>query len=156
MSSAIWVAPVHLYELLWKTPVMNGMLRSPHGLEVSLVFNNPDAPTTAPVSGGGARALAMAAVMSDAWTSFARTGDPSTPSLPWPAYDLERLDAIVEGDKAAVRWKLTVSYHGGEPVTTEACDIWTLDADGKMASLLQFVDTSLVAKLAGADTAKRV
>jgi ketosteroid isomerase-like protein len=62
-------------------------------------------------------------------------------------HDVERLDAIVDGDKAAVLWKLTVSYRGGEPVTTEVCDIWTVDADGKMTSLLQFVDTSLVAKL---------
>ena len=62
-------APAHLYEMLWKTPIMDGKLRSPHGLEVSLVFNNPDAPTTAPVTGGGPRALAMAAVMSDAWTA---------------------------------------------------------------------------------------
>ena len=83
-------APVHLYELMWKTPVMDGRLRSPHGLEISLVFNNPDAPSTAPITGGGPRALAMAEVMSDAWTAFARTGDPSTARLPWPAYDLER------------------------------------------------------------------
>jgi carboxylesterase type B len=25
--------------------------------------------------------------MMDAWAAFARTGDPSTPSLAWPAYD---------------------------------------------------------------------
>ncbi len=83
-------AGVHLYQMLWKTPVMDGMLRSPHGLEISLVFNNPDAPSTAPMTGGGPRALAMAEVMSDAWTAFARTGDPSTPKLAWPAYDLDK------------------------------------------------------------------
>ncbi len=83
-------APAHLYELLWRTPVMDGRLRSPHGLEISLVFNNPDAPSTAPITGGGPRALAMAEVVSAAWTSFARTGDPSTARLAWPAYDLER------------------------------------------------------------------
>ena len=78
-------APVHLYQLLWKTPVMDGRLRSPHGLEISFVFNNPDAPTTAVMTGGGPRALALASVMSPAWAAFARTGDPSTPALPWPA-----------------------------------------------------------------------
>ena len=83
-------APVFLYQMLWTTPIMGGRLRSPHGLEVSLVFDNPDAPTTAPITGGGPRALAMAGVMSAAWTQFARTGDPSTAALAWPAYDLER------------------------------------------------------------------
>ncbi len=90
LKAAAGGAPVHLYELLWATPAMGGRLRSPHGLEISLVFNNPDAPSTAPITGGGARALAMAPVLSDAWTAFARTGDPSTAQLPWPAYDLDR------------------------------------------------------------------
>ena len=83
-------APAYLYQLLWKTPAMGGRLRSPHGLEISLVFNNPDAPSTAPITGGGPRALAMAQVMSPAWTAFAHTGDPSTAQLAWPAYDLDR------------------------------------------------------------------
>jgi para-nitrobenzyl esterase len=83
-------APTYLYELLWKTPAMNGQLRSPHGLEVCLVFDNPDAPTTAPMSGGGPRARAMAAVMSATWAAFARTGTPASRTLPWPAYDLDR------------------------------------------------------------------
>lgn len=68
-------------------------------------------------------------------------------------HEVERLDAIVEGDKAAVRWRIRLSYQDGEPVTTEACDLWTFGPDGKMTSLLQFVDTSLVAKLSAAGTA---
>ena len=90
LKAASGGAPAYLYQLMWKTPIMGGKLRSPHGLEVSLVFDNPDAPTTAPITGGGARALAMAEVMSAAWTAFAHSGDPSTASLPWPAYDLDR------------------------------------------------------------------
>ena len=90
LKAAEGAAPVFLYQMLWSTPVMGGRLRSPHGLEVSLVFDNPDAPTTAPITGGGPRAQAMADVMSPAWAAFAHTGDPSTPGLAWPAYDLER------------------------------------------------------------------
>ncbi len=90
LKAAQGPAPAFLYQMMWKTPVMDGRLRSPHGLEVSLVFANPDAPTTAPITGGGARALAMSKVMSAAWTRFAHTGDPSTPELAWPAYDLDR------------------------------------------------------------------
>ena len=90
LKSAQGPAPVFLYEMLWKTPIMDGKLRSPHGLEVSLVFDNPNAPTTAPITGGGDRAQAMASVMSAAWAAFARSGDPSTDSLTWAAYDLDQ------------------------------------------------------------------
>ncbi len=93
-------APAFLYQMLWTTPIMGGRLRSPHGLEISLVFDNPDAPTTAPMTGGGPRALAMAGVMSAAWTSFARTGDPSTAALAWPAYDLERRTTMLFDEKS--------------------------------------------------------
>jgi para-nitrobenzyl esterase len=90
MKAAQARAPVFLYEMLWTTPIMEGRLRSPHGLEVSLVFANPEAPTTAPITGGGARALAMSKTMSPAWVHFATTGDPSTAAIPWPAYDLDQ------------------------------------------------------------------
>jgi ketosteroid isomerase-like protein len=65
-------------------------------------------------------------------------------------HDLERVDAVVDGDKAAVLWKVTASYAGGEKVSTELYDLWTIGADGKLTSLLQFVDTALAAKLTGA------
>ncbi len=89
-----------LYELLWRTPAMDGRLRSPHGLEISLVFNNPDTQWTAPITGGGARAQAMAEVVSDAWTAFAHSGDPSTPRLAWPAYDLERRTTMLLSERS--------------------------------------------------------
>jgi ketosteroid isomerase-like protein len=65
-------------------------------------------------------------------------------------HHFERLDAVVEGDKAAVLWKVEVSYAGGQPVTTEIYDLWTMGADGKLTSVVQFVDTALAAKLTGA------
>jgi para-nitrobenzyl esterase len=83
-------APVFLYQLMWKSPAMGGRLRSPHGLEISLVFDNPNAPSTAPFTGGGPDAQTVADAMSGAWTAFAHGGDPSTPSLAWPAYDLDK------------------------------------------------------------------
>ncbi len=63
---------------------------------------------------------------------------------------MERLNAIVEGDQAAVHWKVILSHHGGAPITTEFCDFWTIGDDGKATSLLQFVDTALAASLTGA------
>ena len=63
---------------------------------------------------------------------------------------IERLNAILEGDQAAVHSRLTVSRPGGPPVVTEIYDLWNMGADGKLASLLRFVDTALVARMMGA------
>jgi len=35
----------------------------------------------------GADAIALSEQISDAWLAFAKSGNPSTTALPWPAYD---------------------------------------------------------------------
>jgi ketosteroid isomerase-like protein len=62
-------------------------------------------------------------------------------------HSVERLTAIVDGAKAATVNRLQVSYRGGTPVTSEACDIWEFDASGKATSLRQFVDSDLVRRM---------
>lgn len=59
----------------------------------------------------------------------------------------ELLDAVVEGDKAAVLSRITVSRPGGDTVSTEVYDLWTFGDDGRPASIHQFVDTALVRRL---------
>lgn len=60
---------------------------------------------------------------------------------------IEPLDLIVEGDKAARRWRAKIKHTpSGEVYEMEASDIWTFK-DGKVASLIQFVDTAQVADL---------
>ncbi len=67
--------------------------RAHHELEDSFVFDNT---TKVPQqSGGGAEAAALAAKMVDSWVAFARSGYPSTPSLPWPAYTRESRQIMV-------------------------------------------------------------
>ena len=78
-------APVYTYLFAWESPVMDGILRSTHCMEIPFVFNNAD--LHASMTGGGEEAIALAARMSQAWINFARTGNPSTEELPqWPAY----------------------------------------------------------------------
>ncbi len=103
--------PVYMYVLTWETPAARGSLRSPHALEIPLVFDNVEAARSFVGREGDAPQI-LAEQMSEAWLAFARTGDPNTPALPdWPAYDPARratmmfdLESKVVGDPwAAVR-----------------------------------------------------
>jgi ketosteroid isomerase-like protein len=60
---------------------------------------------------------------------------------------VERLATIVDGNNAAVVIRVEVSYRGGAPVRSEACDLWAFDDAGKVKSLRQFVDTALVNRM---------
>ena len=78
-------APVYVYRLTWETPVGGGILRSPHTLDIPLMFDNAE--ESAALVGTGPAATTMADMMSDAWISFARTGTPSSELLPeWQPY----------------------------------------------------------------------
>ena len=78
-------APVYMYLFAWESPVMDGILRSTHCMEIPFVFDN--ALCHASMTGGGTDAQTLAEKMSQAWTNFARTGNPNAEELPeWPTY----------------------------------------------------------------------
>lgn len=60
-----------------------------------------------------------------------------------------RVDAIVEGNRAACRWQIRFSIDGSEEATTEVCDWWTFDEEGRIADLLQFIDSALLVRMLG-------
>ncbi|MEZ5708536.1 MAG: carboxylesterase family protein [Blastomonas sp.] len=79
-------APVYVYRLDWETPVNHGDLKSPHMLEIPLMFDNVE--QGRPFVGPGTEPQVIADMMSDAWIAFARSGTPATGRLPkWEAYD---------------------------------------------------------------------
>jgi para-nitrobenzyl esterase len=95
MKAAQNEAKAYLYELMWDTPVMDGLLRSPHSLCIPMVFNIASGDRWKPYTGGGAAADRVARAMSGAWAEFARTGDPGTTALRWPDYSLRRRDVML-------------------------------------------------------------
>jgi para-nitrobenzyl esterase len=94
---------VFVAEFRWKVPCTHGMYAF-HGVDVPLMFNHPDiaiSPDVAdmPVEWQRVESKNLRAVLArrstGAWAAFARIGDPSTPELPWPAYDLQRRQTMI-------------------------------------------------------------
>jgi para-nitrobenzyl esterase len=78
-------APVYHYVLGWDTPVMGGRFRSPHMLDLPLMFDN--VAMMPRFLGDGPEAQRVADQMSETWLAFARAGDPNNAAIPlWDAY----------------------------------------------------------------------
>jgi len=87
-------AKVWAYELDWKTPVDGGKWRSPHSLDLAMIFDN--VALSASMVGTGPEPQKIADQMSAAWLAFARTGDPNNAdTMAWPAYDLTDRSTMV-------------------------------------------------------------
>lgn len=100
-------APVYKYQFAWEAPPKAPGWRAYHALEGSFVFDN-----TMKVpheSGGDPRAGGLAAKMSEAWISFARTGNPSTPVLPWPAYTRDGRQIMVFNNECRTAYDPSVA-----------------------------------------------
>jgi para-nitrobenzyl esterase len=93
-------APVFMYRLDWETPVLGGAMKSPHGLEVPLVFDNVDKKRL--LLGTGPQPTQIAGAMSQAWCHFARTRSPSQPGLAWPTYDTSTRPTMIFDTKSHV------------------------------------------------------
>ncbi len=89
LKSAQQGASVYMYMFAWESPVMDGILRSTHCMEIPFVFDN--AVRHASMTGGGKAAQMLADKMSNAWLNFARTGNPNAEGLPeWEPYTPEK------------------------------------------------------------------
>jgi para-nitrobenzyl esterase len=117
---AATTAPTFAFEFAWRTPCF-GSVWSPHGGELPFVFGNLEYPTAwdgndtadlrAQYDPEGARYRLCGEVIA-AWASFARSGDPSTVQVPWPAWTettqstmvMDREGSRVEAGHATARW----------------------------------------------------
>ena len=73
------------YVFDWKSPMLDGALGACHALDIPFTFGTQA--MAAEFAGSGPEADALADCVMDAWIAFARSGDPSTEALSWPAYD---------------------------------------------------------------------
>jgi para-nitrobenzyl esterase len=95
-------AATWMYHFTWESRAFNGALKSTHALEIPFVFDNLDRGGVDVFLGEGPRPQHVADPMHAAWTSFIRTGDPSTETLAWPAYESDQRATMVFGDETAV------------------------------------------------------
>lgn len=78
-------APVYVYLFAYQSPVLDGVYKSVHCMEIPFVFNNIS--RCEEMTGGTSEAYALAEKVSDAWVAFARTGNPNHKGIPeWGAY----------------------------------------------------------------------
>jgi para-nitrobenzyl esterase len=100
-KAAEQAAPAYMYIFDWRSPVLGGKLRSPHGIELAFVFDNTD--KTTGMNGTGADLAPLAEKVSAGWAAFARTGNPNAPGLPhWPAYEAATRATMIFGDECKV------------------------------------------------------
>ena len=95
-------APAFAYLMAWQSPAQGGKLRSPHGMELPMVF---DTVASSSLTNGprAAEAQKLADEMSHRWALFARTGNPNGPGMrDWPAYTTARKATMVFNDASAV------------------------------------------------------
>ena len=92
-------APVYAYRFDWRSPLLGGVMGSCHALELGFVFGTHDRGPAKHFFGAGPTAQRLSAAMMDCWTAFARTGNPSTNTMPaWNRYDKTKDVMIFGGD----------------------------------------------------------
>lgn len=114
-------SPVFMYRFDWESPVLNGVLKAAHAIEIPFVWNTLDKPKTENITGSEANRQVISDQMHEVWIAFARYGNPSTKSIPnWPEYDLENRATFIFNEESRLelhpnddlreKWEKAISH----------------------------------------------
>ena len=92
-QQALGGANVYSYWFTWATPVLDGRLGAPHGIDLPPAFDN--VARCDQFTGNDPAAQEIAKWMSRAWVNFATTGNPSQPGLDWAPFEPTRAATMV-------------------------------------------------------------
>lgn len=93
-----------MYRFDWESPALGGLLGACHAVEIPFVFGGLGLPGADQFGGRGPEAERLSALCMDAWTAFARSGEPSHPELPggWTAYEPTRRSTLLLNREVAL------------------------------------------------------
>ena len=115
-------APSWHYLFTWKTPVLNGLLKSPHTICIPFSFGNVD--IAAGLTGTGKDRYALQVGMMGAWHAFMRTGDPNHQGIPrWLPYNSAERPTMIWGTAC----RLVNDPAGEERSAISACPAYRAD-----------------------------
>jgi para-nitrobenzyl esterase len=81
-------APTYAYRFDWRSPLLGGVMGSCHAIDIGFTFGTHANGAASAFFGRGANADALAQAVMDCWTSFARSGNPSTDTTgTWPPFE---------------------------------------------------------------------
>jgi para-nitrobenzyl esterase len=76
-----------MFDFMWASPVQNGALGAGHTVDLPFAFHTLWTPST-PYHLGEDPPMVLADQMHEAWSTFARSGQPAAVTLPpWPPYE---------------------------------------------------------------------
>ena len=105
-SGAAGQAPVYMYNFTWTIPWEDGVLGSPHAVDIPFAFGTVN--EAGEMTGPGDHAMETAMNMMSAFVSFARTGNPNNDRMPeWKPYDATtRASMLIDAHcEAANDWR---------------------------------------------------
>jgi para-nitrobenzyl esterase len=85
-------SPAYAYQVDW--PAADGLMGAHHAIDVPLAFDNTDKPGMS--TGNSEPSRKMAAIISETFITFAKTGNPNNPLIPaWKPYTLPNRETLL-------------------------------------------------------------
>lgn len=126
LKAAQQAAPSWHYLFTWKSPVLNGLLKSPHTICIPFSFGNVD--IAEGITGKGDDRYALQDRMMGAWHAFMKSGNPNHSGLPqWRPYDAKDHPTMIFDNDC----RLVNDPAREERIAISACPPYHADGSGR-------------------------